>query len=195
MKRAIVFLSFLALIALPAAMAGANSFVDPAAAALGTASVLTPAFNGLTSALPVKGVGHGQRSSAALSSDVYVLSPDGRDPLPLGGDDSDDLVQPLLPAPNTESADGPSLRVIHLEDILSSSGPDFRNEDRRGWLALDLRQGRRPAPGILSGSQQPQSQSPATPAPEPASVMLLAMGLGVMGAIRLLRRRQIWLGA
>jgi len=187
MLRAIQFLFVVAILVVLAPMADASVIFDPGAAAPGSASALNPLFNGplpaqATTDQALEGSGH--RSST--SSDLYLVpNATGVPGLP-SAYSPDGFVHPLLPASDPADAEAFNWVPVDLNGLV---GPTSSSSDLDGgeWLALDLRRGRSPAISTPTGGEQ--QQTPATPAPEPAGVILLAMGLGVVGAMRLLRAR------
>ncbi len=184
MKRVFPLLLVALVVLVFAPPADASWILDPGAAALGTASTLSPLFNGLMLAKSTADAQVTASSGGSPSSDLYLVYRDQRPSLPAGIDPGGEVVEPLLPSPESGA---PGWTPVDLNSY-DSSGPGLDDLDGE-WLALDLSRGRRPGVTTPTGGQQPET--PATPAPEPAGVMLLAIGLAVMGTMRLLRNRPV----
>ena len=175
-------IAFLFLLMLGAEWAEASLVVDPTAAALGSSSVFDPlddeAETPLTPTVRTTPV-HWQGNR---TSDVYLVR--------RGGEDSAWFSRPGVPGTLRPIQSGQG--TVDVSKLggggLIQTTPRIHDPNRDEWLGLEMRRGRRPIVVVPIGGGQPHT--PTTPAPEPGTIMLLASGLGAMGAAGFARRRQ-----
>jgi len=180
MMRPLVALSaaLALLFCLAAPSAQANLVVDPSAAALGSSTIWSAVPETADPAETPELTLKLQSPEESNSSDLYLVEPNGRLPLVFSSEDPDAstgvISSGAIPLTTT-------LGVTRIGDGDVSLG------EPTGWVALDRNRGGDPIVSVPMEGRQPRTA--ATPAPEPATVMLLACGLVIVGAMIHARRR------
>jgi hypothetical protein len=178
-----LIIAFAVLLSLGVTEARASLAVDPMAAALGSSSVFEPIQDeaGVDPLAPTTRDTPMSWQGIHTSS-IYLVRRDDRSGVWFSEPGVSETLQPIDPGAGT----------VDIGNLgggeLSDTSPRLHDPSRQEWLGLDLRQGLQPILVIPRGSVQ--RDTPTTPAPEPGTVMLLASGLGALGAAGFARRRQ-----
>ncbi len=168
-------LAALLLLVVPAAQA--NLVVDPSAAALGSSTIWIAVPETADPAETPELTLKLQTPEGTSSSDLYLVEPNRRLPLVFPSEDPDADSGVI----SSETPFTTTLGVTRIGDDGLQLG------EPTGWVALDRNRGGDPIVSVPMDGRQPRTA--ATPAPEPATVMLLACGLVIVGAMFHARRR------
>ena len=180
-------IALIALLVLTVGQAKASMVVDPTAAALGSSTIFDPvdedegaeALAPTISNMPIHWQG-------VWTSEVYLVRRQGRSGVWFSRPGVSGSLRPINPGTGTVDVDN------WRGGEQTYNTPRIHDPNRREWIGLDLRRGRPPIIVTPRGGGQPHT--PTTPAPEPGTVMLLASGLGAVGAAGYARRRLIHRG-